>query len=138
MPFFESLKLVPESTIEIHSKRSYKYAFSYLFYVYILRCSDETYYTGITNNLQRRFYGHNNSSNEKSYTFSRRPCELMYFEEFKYVKNAISREKQVKNWSQKKKEALISENYDRLHELAACQNESSFIFYSLRMLKKRS
>ena len=75
--------------------------------VYILKCSDGSYYTGITNNLERRLYEHVNGLIKSCYTQDKRPVKLMYYEEFNDVKIAISREKQIKNWSRKKKEALI-------------------------------
>jgi len=55
---------------------------------------------------------------ESSYTFSRRPVELKYFEIFTDVNQAIAREKQLKGWSRKKKQALIGENFDKLKELS--------------------
>lgn len=84
------------------------------YYVYIIKCSDNTYYTGITNDLQRRFIEHQSGENENSYTFKRRPLQLVYYSEFSDVNTAIAKEKQIKKWSRKKKEALIKENYERL------------------------
>jgi len=93
-----------------------------IYYVYIVKCSDESYYTGITNNLDRRIAQHNSGFNPGSYTSTRRPVELVFACEFKYVNNAIAFEKQVKGWSRKKKEAIISGNWDALRHLAECQN----------------
>ncbi|MFH0988131.1 MAG: GIY-YIG nuclease family protein, partial [Parcubacteria group bacterium] len=77
------------------------------YYVYIVECADESYYTGITNNHKRRLDEHNSGKDEKSYTFTRRPVKLVHLEEFKYVLDAIAREKQLKGWSRAKKKALI-------------------------------
>ncbi len=88
------------------------------FYVYILKCSDGTYYTGITNNIDGRFDSHKRGLNKKCYTYNRRPLKLLYFEVFKYVNNAILREKQIKGWSRAKKQALIKLDYDKLYELS--------------------
>ncbi len=55
---------------------------------------------------------------EKCYTFKRRPLELKYYEYFRMIDDAITREKQIKRWSRAKKEALISGNEERLFELA--------------------
>jgi len=85
---------------------------------YILLCSDGSYYTGITNNLQRRLQEHHDGVNLKCYTFSRRPLQLAYYEKYEYVQDAILREKQLKKWSRAKKQALINENQDLLHELS--------------------
>jgi putative endonuclease len=82
------------------------------YFVYILLCIDKTYYTGVTNCLERRLYEHNSGLNEGSYTSLRLPVELVYYEEFKYILNAIEREKQIKNWSQKKKKSLISKDWN--------------------------
>jgi len=84
------------------------------FYVYILKCSDKKYYTGVTNNLERRLEEHHQGINKNCYTFTRRPLELMYHINFIDPLEAIKWEKKIKDWSRKKKEALISENWDDL------------------------
>ena len=94
-------------------------------YVYILKCNDSSYYTGVTNNLERRLAEHESGMNEGSYTSKRRPVQLMFFEKFPTPMAAIRFEKQVKRWSRAKKEALIERNWDQLHELAKCINETS-------------
>lgn len=83
-------------------------------YVYILLCSDGTYYTGVTNNLKRRMKYHNLGINEDSYTYSRRPLELVYYLICTNPAAAIEQEKKIKKWSKAKKEALINENYELL------------------------
>ncbi|RYC52266.1 GIY-YIG nuclease family protein [Flagellimonas olearia] len=89
-----------------------------LSYVYILKCSDGTFYTGVTSNLEKRFQEHSSGKHPRSYTFSRRPIELVYFEQFTNIAFAIQREKQVKKWSRAKKEALIQERQNTLPNLA--------------------
>lgn len=84
------------------------------YYVYILGCADKSFYVGITNNLQRRLDEHSFGINKGSYPYDKRPVELIYHEEFTDVWEAISREKQLKGWSRKKKEALISARMDKL------------------------
>ncbi|MBK9934277.1 MAG: GIY-YIG nuclease family protein [Cytophagaceae bacterium] len=96
-----------------------------IYYHYILKCSDGTYYTGMTNNLERRFWEHESGTNEDSYTFSRRPIELQFFEEFTDVNQCIEFEKKIKKLSSKKKQALFEKNWDRLHDLAKCRNETN-------------
>ncbi|HMD01114.1 MAG TPA: GIY-YIG nuclease family protein [Ferruginibacter sp.] len=88
------------------------------YYVYIVRCSDNSYYTGVTNNLDRRIWEHNEGENKTCYTFQRRPVELMYAERFQDIKQAISWEKQLKGWSRKKKEALFNEDWEEIKRLA--------------------
>jgi len=73
-----------------------------IYYVYILECSDNTYYTGITSSLTNRFESHQSGSYEGSYTSSRRPVKLVYYCEFTDVNIAIETEKQIKKWSRAK------------------------------------
>lgn len=88
------------------------------YYVYILECSDKTYYTGVTNNLERRFKEHEEGINPESYTHSRRPVELKWHEEFQYIDKAIDFEKRLKKWSKAKKQALIESKFEQLPDLS--------------------
>ena len=101
-----------------------------VYFVYILKCSDHSYYTGITSDIDKRIKEHESGKHTDSYTFSRRPLELVYFEQSSNPITAISREKQIKGWTRKKKEALIAENYDLLKELSACLNLTSYKNYN--------
>ena len=94
-------------------------------YVYILMCSDNSYYTGVTNNAERRLEEHNNGIDKTSYTFSRRPVKMIYCEMFSDYQLAINWEKRIKNWNRKKKEALINKNWDLLKIEAECKNETT-------------
>ena len=96
------------------------------YFVYILKCVDNSYYTGITNNLERRLYEHTNVRSVNSYTAERLPIELVFHHVFHSPMQAISFEKQVKGWSRKKKEALINDKWELLPVLAECKNESHF------------
>ncbi len=84
------------------------------YFVYILQCSDDSFYTGMTSNLENRIMEHNEGIDTDSYTFKRRPVELKWFEEFQFVQQAIETEKQIKGWSRRKKQALIDRDWDRL------------------------
>ncbi|MBK9479828.1 MAG: GIY-YIG nuclease family protein [Bacteroidetes bacterium] len=97
------------------------------FFTYILECSDKSYYTGITNDIDRRLAEHNEGENPIAYTFSRRPVKLVYVEQFLQPDQAIEFEKQIKGWSRKKKEALIEDNWDKIKELAVCKNKTSHL-----------
>ena len=66
-------------------------------YVYILHCSDNSFYTGITNNPERRFKQHLLGINKESYTYSRRPIELVYCELFTDFSLALEWEARIKN-----------------------------------------
>ncbi len=78
-----------------------------LWYVYVLKCSDETLYTGITTDLQRRIEEHNSSSKGAKYTRIRRPVEMIYFEQCKDKSGATIRELEIKKLSRAKKLELI-------------------------------
>lgn len=75
-------------------------------YVYILRCSDKTYYTGYTNNLEKRIKQHNDGKGAK-YTKGKRPVKLIYTEEFSDKSMAMKREYQIKQLTRKEKEKLF-------------------------------
>lgn len=75
-------------------------------YVYILRCSDDTLYTGITNDPARRLKAHNAGTASK-YTRTRRPVEMVYQEEAEAKGDALRRELQIKALSRQQKEQLI-------------------------------
>ncbi len=75
-------------------------------YVYILRCSDDSLYTGWTNNLEKRIKAHSNGKGAK-YTKARLPVELVYFEEFEDKIEAMRREYAIKKLTRKEKLLLI-------------------------------
>jgi putative endonuclease len=79
-------------------------------YLYILRCSDESFYTGVTNDMDRRLWEHQQGVDEDAYTYSRRPVEVVFLDEFPDPTQAIEAEKRVKSWSLAKKQALIDGN----------------------------
>ena len=87
-----------------------------LYYVYILQCSDDSFYTGITSNLEKRISEHNSGEDPYSYTFKRRPVNVVWVETFTEPNQAIMVEKQLKGWSRIKKKALIEKDWERLKE----------------------
>ena len=93
------------------------------FFVYVVQCNDGFYYTGITNDLDRRVLEHNEGINPTCYTYKRRPVVLNYFEQYTEIAQAIQREKQLKGWSRAKKEALFHQDFDLLKALAKCTAE---------------
>lgn len=92
--------------------------------MYILECSDGTYYTGSTIDLDLRLGQHSNGVGAK-YTVRRFPVKLLYYEEFIQIQDAFYREKQVQGLSRNKKESLIRGNYKDLSKFAMCRNESN-------------
>jgi putative endonuclease len=98
----------------------------YKYHVYIIECSDASYYTGITGDLERRLVEHQTGNDPKAYTYKRRPVELRFHIEFENVLDAIYFEKRIKGWSRAKKEALISGEFDRLQLLSECRNATHY------------
>ncbi len=86
-------------------------------WVYILECSDSSYYTGSTTDLQSRIVKHGESA-ISSWTASRLPVKLVFQQEFYTVEEAFRAERQIKGWSRAKKEALMAGSFDLLVELA--------------------
>jgi putative endonuclease len=97
-----------------------------LSYVYILKCSDKSYYTGVTSNLDGRMFKHDSGFYPNCYTFNRRPLTLAFYCEFTDINMAFETEKQIKNWSRSKKEALINGEFDKLQWLSECRNASHY------------
>ena len=80
-------------------------------YVYILKCSDDSLYTGWTNNLEKRFKAHSTGKGAK-YTKARLPVELVYYEEFEDKIDAMKREYEIKQLKRKEKLELIDRKID--------------------------
>ena len=92
------------------------------FWTYMFRCADGTYYTGHTDDLERRV-GQHHSGAYKGYTFERRPLELVWTEEFQTREEALATELRIKPWSRAKKEALIARDWERLKRFSAPPSE---------------
>ena len=90
---------------------------SQTYYFYILKCSDGSYYSGSTTNLENRIKAHNQGRGA-SYTAKRRPVQLVYHEKFGNLDVAVKRERQIKKWSRAKKVALISGEKKKLKKLS--------------------
>jgi len=87
--------------------------------VYILRCSDASYYVGLTRKEpEERLWEHNNKV-VPGYTASRTPVEMVYVKRHERIVEAIARELQLKKWTRKKKEALIRGDFESLPNLAS-------------------
>ena len=79
-----------------------------MWFVYILLCKDNSYYTGISNNVKKRFKDHKNGMGG-AYTRSHKPIKLIYQETCIDKSSALKREAQIKKWSKTKKEGLINQ-----------------------------
>ena len=93
-------------------------------YTYILKCKDETLYTGWTNDIEKRLEAHNAGKGAK-YTRSRRPVELVYLEQFETKEEAMRREYQIKRLPRKRKEELI-ENYQEYQKESQTRHEIGY------------
>ena len=103
----------------------------YFYYVYILKCSDDSYYTGITNNIDRRIKEHKYGKYSDCYIFKRRPLSIEFYQEFNDVLQAIYFEKKIKGWTRAKKQALINEDFVMLQILSECRNATHCDFYGI-------
>lgn len=88
------------------------------YYVYILRCSDDTLYTGMTSDLPVRLHQHEKGAFPDCYTVKRRPVRLVYTAAFGDVHEAIAWERRLKRWGRKKKEALITGEWEDVQDCA--------------------
>ncbi len=87
------------------------------FWAYIVRCADGSYYTGHTDDLERRI-GQHQTGEIAGYTQKRRPVELMWSQDFPSRAEALAAEFKVKDWSRKKKEALFRGDWDAVSAAA--------------------
>lgn len=98
-------------------------------WVYILKCSDGSYYIGSTTDLERRVWEHQNGF-YKGYTSSRLPVELVWSNDFSTEHDAFLFERQIKGWTRAKKEALIRGDWDGIHQIVKKERKE-------REMKKR-
>ncbi|HEV8257149.1 MAG TPA: GIY-YIG nuclease family protein [Casimicrobiaceae bacterium] len=87
------------------------------FWVYILKCADDSYYTGHTDNLEARISAHE-AGEIPGYTSSRRPLTLAFAQEFPSRYEALSAEHQIKGWSRAKKEAMMRGDWAKVSMLS--------------------
>ena len=88
------------------------------FWVYILRCADGSYYTGHTDNLEKRTREHDAGAMTDCYTFRRRPLQLVFSQGFPTRAEALASERQIKGWSRGKKEAMMRGDWAEVTRLA--------------------
>ncbi len=91
--------------------------------IYILKCCDGTYYTGLTKDLDGRLHEHQIGAKPESYTFGRRPVELIWSVVTESYQEAFQWEHQIKGWSRVKKEALIRGDIDGIHEIVKSERK---------------
>jgi len=89
-----------------------------MYHFYILRCSDNSLYCGMTSNLENRLKEHNSSTSRAAkYLRAKKPVNLVYSESYPEIKTAMNRELQVKKWTKAKKEAMIKGDLKLLKKL---------------------
>ncbi|MBI1814771.1 MAG: GIY-YIG nuclease family protein [Deltaproteobacteria bacterium] len=87
------------------------------FWVYMLQCADQSYYVGHTDDLEKRISEHERGE-LRGYTSTRRPVRVVFTQEFLSREEALAAELQIKGWTRKKKEALISGDWAEISALA--------------------
>lgn len=90
-------------------------------YIYILRCENDEFYVGSTNDINDRVVRHK-SGRGAVYTKHHKPEEQIYTEEYDTYQEAFKRERQIKGWSRAKKEALIAGDIEKLKQLSKSKN----------------
>jgi predicted GIY-YIG superfamily endonuclease len=94
-----------------------------MYFVYMLRCADGSYYVGSTWNLEKRIEEHNSGAYQ-GYTSRRLPVELVWSCDFPTEHEAFLAERQLKGWSRAKKEALIRGGLQAVHEIVAAERRT--------------
>ena len=89
-----------------------------MFWVYMLRCADASFYVGHTDALDRRLVQHHQGTFATCYTFSRRPVVLVWSQAFPTREEALGAERQIKGWNRAKKVALQSENWREISRIS--------------------
>lgn len=85
-----------------------------MFWVYILKCADNSYYIGHTDHLENRLGQHHHKVDPGCYTATRLPVQLVFSQEFATREEALTSERQIKGWSRKKKEALSAGDWNTI------------------------
>jgi predicted GIY-YIG superfamily endonuclease len=88
-----------------------------MFHVYILKCADGSYYTGMTDDLECRLAQHHVSTRRRLHSYAV-PVEWVWSEQFPTHDDAFRRERQIKGWSRAKKEALIRGDWEALQRIS--------------------
>jgi len=92
--------------------------------VYILLCSDGSYYTGSAADVEKRLWQHQEGFSKEAYTYTHRPVKLIWCsEEVARYSEALQFERQIKGWSRAKKEALIRNDFDAIHQIVKDERE---------------
>jgi len=94
-----------------------------MFWVYMLRCRDRSFYIGHTDNLEHRLAQHQQGVFRTCYTFERRPVVLVYCQPFETREEALAMERRIKRWNRAKKVALTEGNWREVSRIARFKYE---------------
>lgn len=94
-----------------------------MFWVYMLKCADQSYYTGHTDNLENRLMQHHQKMYPTCFTATRLPVQLVFSQEFATREEALTSERQIKGWGRRKKEALVRGDWQALSTYAKRQKK---------------
>lgn len=89
-----------------------------MFWVYMLKCADQSFYVGHTDNLDNRVGQHQAGIDPDCYTFSRRPLALVFSQEFATREEALAMERRIKGWNRAKKSALIKGDWQEISRIS--------------------
>ncbi len=89
-----------------------------MFWVYMLRCADSSYYVGHSDDLHKRIAQHQQGAIPTCYTFNRRPIELVYSQDCQTREETLTLERKIKGWSRAKKTALIMNDWKEVSRLS--------------------
>jgi predicted GIY-YIG superfamily endonuclease len=89
-----------------------------MFWLYMLRCADDSFYVGHTDNLESRIAQHQQGAFPDCYTFTRRPVRLVYSQDFATRDEAFVMERRIKGWSRAKKVALIGRDWREISRIS--------------------
>jgi putative endonuclease len=103
-----------------------------VFYVYVILCSDGSFHTAVTENLERSVREHNSGSDATDYAYARRPVRLLYHALFYELEKALEFNKHLSAWPPDKVQALISGQWNDPVMLSVCRNASGHKFYGMK------
>jgi len=89
-----------------------------MFWVYMLRCADRSFYIGHTDNLEARIAQHKQGSSTSCYTYKRRPVTLVFSQDFPSRIEALAMERKIKGWNRAKKTALIRRDWREISRIS--------------------
>jgi len=96
-----------------------------MFWVYMLKCADGSFYVGHTDSLEMRIQKHIHGALPSCYTFSRRPVELAFSQDFPTRDQAFEMERRIKGWSRAKKAALVRGDWNEISRLGKVKTHPS-------------